>query len=308
MQPTSLAGAAGVSSYEGGRVRLVIPGQLYSETSTLEHELVRAGESLGVTQAECTDIIELLPDELKSARAFFNLLTKMWCYEYGQAYDRLAGGGLAYGADQCPPVERLFLCLQAALRFLSKEQVEGVVARLAVPAKHDEVMAEFAPVLRLQNSVQAQYEVGGYGPGNTNIDWLISPSSDRAVLLEVKCRKLDLISHLEQIVRSPDSRVAPPPEAQPEKLFLDVEGKFEPHPRSETLQGAWLHVPVKQDERALDAAFADLDPLKVHFAILGGWGAEAHILANDKADRDYLVSVFRLDESDRFVIRDADTG
>lgn len=289
-------------------VKVVIPRQLYSETSTLERELAQVAGRLGASPQECAAIVELLPCSLRSARAFFNLLTKTWCYAYGPAYDRLAGTGLAYGDDQCPPVERLFLCLRLARTSLAADQLERAVARLAVPAKHDEVLAEFAPVLRLQGRAKLQYEVQGYGPGNTEVDWLISPSSSRAVLLEVKCRKLDLIKHLEQIMRSPDSHIVPPPELRPEKLFLDVEDKFERRPCGEMLQGAWLHVPIKQDARALSASFANLDPQRVHFAILGGWGAEAYVLARHDVDRAYLVALFRLEESDQFVIRGADAG
>ncbi|MFQ6090429.1 MAG: hypothetical protein ACE5LD_03220 [Candidatus Bipolaricaulia bacterium] len=70
------------------------------------------------------------------------------------------------------------------------------------------------------------------------------------------------------------------------------------------LQGAWIHVRVKQDRDALHQAFHDLDPTKVHFAIFGGWDAEAYVLARAESDKSFLMEFFDLEESTSFLIED----
>jgi hypothetical protein len=92
-----------------------------------------------------------------------------------------------------------------------------------------------------------------------------------------------------------------PDAPDPSDLFRDTVEKFLQVDRSVRLQGVWVHPGIKEDRRKLRDYFAGLDEFRVHFTILADWADDATILVRDCADAEYLMAVFSLEASDRFV-------
>ena len=74
---------------------------------------------------------------------------------------------------------------------------------------------------------------------------------------------------------------------------------------SMAVQGAWIATDIKQDESALEASFRALDPEKVHFAVLGDFEPDAHVLVRRPRDLEYIRNVFALSPSTRFTFNRA---
>ena len=176
--------------------------------------------------------------------------------------------------------------------------------RLADPKKHQDLLFEFAPILRLDSSVKIEYEVAGYAEGNRTIDWLIR-SVPTPLLLDVKNRTRDLIESLirfQRGERDPDGTV-PPPAHDPSILFRSVQSKFEPRKPSQFIQAVWVVTAIKQEESEVNAAFARLDASRVHVAVFGDWEDDVYILANDISAKERVLEVLRLRESRRAIFR-----
>ena len=78
------------------------------------------------------------------------------------------------------------------------------------------------------------------------------------------------------------------------------EKKFEPTDPNLRLQGVWIITDIKQNEKLLSAAFAELNSNKVHFAILGDWKPDAYVLVRRAEDEQYLRDLFHVEKSARF--------
>ncbi len=115
--------------------------------------------------------------------------------------------------------------------------------------------------------------------------------------MDVKRRSIDLIRHLDQM--HPEQKT-PEPNHDPAKLFRSVESKLVSADPATRLQGVWIVTDIKQEGSDLADAFQNLDATKVHFAILGDWERDAHILTRRDADRDFLLKAFGLEQSARF--------
>jgi len=161
------------------------------------------------------------------------------------------------------------------------------------------------PAHKVAPAVPVQFEVAGLGVGDRTVDWVIEPEGERSVLLDVKRRTTDFIKQAERI----DAEgAAPEPDHDPALLFRSVEKKFvsaDPHSR---LQGAWIFTDIKQDEEQIALAFADLDPSKVHFVILGDWEPDVYVLIRREEDRQYLLDLFRAEPSSRFTFKKHNEG
>lgn len=260
--------------------------------------------SLGDTKETAQELFGLLPRELKFAPAFFLLLTKRWCYEFGEVFDRLPQNQIVLGSEQFPEVENLYLGLRAVDKHLSRSQLLAFLEKLGNPAKHLETLAELAPLLRILANVKPSYEVQGYGHGNRRIDWLFTPQVGIPILVDVKYRIIDLIQHLSQMIPALNAgeREFPPPELDPSILFKDTVEKFIPRSSSNYLQGVWIHAHVKQDESKLEGYFKNLDAERLHFAILCRWRSSAYILCRDSIDKNYISGFFDLNLSNTFVL------
>jgi len=157
-------------------------------------------------------------------------------------------------------------------------------------------LAEMIPVSKVSADLRAEFEVTGFGMGNSTIDWVVHEPFCR-VLLDVKSRSKDFI---EQMAREESSKEMPEPEHDPALLFRSLDNKFLPANPDEALQGVWIATHIQQNQDALNKAFAGLDPDKVHFAILGDWGQDVHLLVRRESDRTHLLNLFGATPSTRF--------
>ena len=267
----------------------------------LDSLFLAAARYRNIARQEVEQVIAIAPEAIRSSPCFLDRLTGLWRYEFGEPLE-LSGDTEVFGTHMYHLVDRLYDVLACARQRLNSGQLVPYLARLADPKKHADLLVEFAPILRLAANVQTDYEVSGYGDGNSTVDWLIRPTEGPPILLDVKNRIKDLLESLTRTAageRAPDG-TAPIPAHNPDLLFRSVEQKFRTHPPAEMVQAIWIRTDLKQEETEL-SAFRRLDPSKVHVAILGDWSDDVHILANDLAAKEHVMRAFRISESPRFV-------
>ena len=120
------------------------------------------------------------------------------------------------------------------------------------------------------------------------------------MLLDVKRRTADFIAQEEEMATD---ELIQEPIHDPALLFRSVEAKFLPADSSARLQGAWICTDIKQNEEKLSQAFATMSADRVHFAILGDWESDPHVLVRAQEDRPFLLNLFRVTSSNRFTFR-----
>jgi hypothetical protein len=200
------------------------------------------------------------------------------------------------------PVEKLILVLNCAIKRLNRLILNGYLKNLDNQRKHEDYLFEFAPILKIKEDVRATYEANGCK--NKTIDWLIEPTGEPQILLEVKKRDKDFIEFISRFYQgeSETNGGPPKPKHDPRILFKSITGKFYPNEPNKCLQGAWVRSLLKQNEMDLIEAFAELDHTKVHFIILGDFEEEAYILSIDDQIKRYVSNLFQLIESKKFII------
>ena len=263
--------------------------------STLLKCLFTEARGAGISKRKSKKIISIAPVELLKSGAFFDKLSKIWRYEFGEPYE--INGSLLWGATLWFPVSELVTALHCAYMRLSTDELKLYRIRLDNRQKHLDALSEMAPIQRVDLSIPARFEVSGAGKGNRTIDWLIGPTNRRTILIEVKRRIKDLIQHSD----SWNTELASAPEHDPMLLFKDVEDKFVSSDPARQLQGCWIFTHLKQNESALISAFASLDHSKVHFAILGDWKSDCFMLVRNSADLSFLQEALGVTASDRFI-------
>jgi hypothetical protein len=277
--------------------------QVVGATSTLQQRFVAMAKERGLTQDTANSLLSIIPFKLLNASCFLDRLTGLWRYEFGEPFDRMPHDQQVWGAHMWIPVEHLFSTILCASSRLTVDQRRQYFGRLVNPAKHQDVLAEFAPIVHLDPDIRADFEVTGLGVGNHTIDWSIQPPCGPRVLLDVKRRTKDFIEFAARLIaghRDLDG-TAPAPIHDPTLLFQNLEEKFLPHAPDDYLQGVWILTDVKQEEWELSSAFDVLDSQKIHFVILGDWEETAYILARRAVDKRFLFSLFGISESSRFV-------
>lgn len=273
--------------------------------STVPAVLGRIASANSVSPDEAAMIVELVPRAIAEAPCFLDKLTGLWRYEFGFPIQNLAAAGTVLGTHMFPPVEHLFHVLRCAHGRLQSDELAGYLHRLSDPNKHQDVLFEFAPIVRLSRDVEVKYEVPGCGAGNETIDWRITRQSHLPMLLDVKNRMRDVIEALEQIGRGEQSPAGtgPAPMHDPALLFRSIESKFRRAKPDGSLQGAWIGTYLKQEEGELYEAFRRLDTDKVHFAVLGDWRNDGYILVRGESLRAPVREVLGIEESRRFVFK-----
>lgn len=261
---------------------------------SLKDQLFQRAEEQGLSTEQAAQRFASVPAPLINASAFFDKLTGLWRYEFGVPFE--IEGTLVWGAHMWVPVDYLHRTIITANARLSEQQRTAYYARLNELERHAVTLAEMIPGSKLSTDLPAEFEVTGFGAGNSTVDWAIH-APDRPVLLDVKSRSKDFI---EQMTREDGSKTMPEPEHDPALLFRGLDKKFLPANPDEVLQGVWIATHIRQNVDALNKAFAALDPETVHFAILGDWEPDVHLLVRREADREYLLYLFGATPSNRF--------
>lgn len=263
----------------------------------------------GRSNADAQALAAMIPAALRGAPCFLDRLTGLWLYDFGDPI--MTGQGVVYGGGTTwHRLTRLIDVIACAQARLDPPAFADYVARLEDPTKHADLLFEFAPVLRLDPITKARYEASGESPGNKTIDWRIEAEDGFAILLEVKRREADFISSVERIAsgeRAEGGRV-PAPEHDTDLLFRSVEAKFRPRPSDTTPQGAWIGTALMQEAAELEESFLRLDPTKVHFAVLGTWDGDVHLLSREGVPREKILQLLRVREVDRLIFNRGGDG
>lgn len=264
------------------------------DRGSLKDQLFQRAREKGLSAEQATACFAAVPAPLIDSGAFLDKLTGRWRYEFGVPFE--IEGTLVWGVHMWVQVDYLHRAIVTANARLSQEDRSAYYARLNEPERHAVTLAEMIPGSKLSADLSAEFEVPGYGAGNTTVDWVVH-APDRLVLLDVKSRSKDFI---EQMMREGDGKEMPEPEHDPALLFVSLDKKFLPANPDERLQGVWIATHIQQNANALNKAFAALDHEKVHFAVFGDWEPDAHLLVNRERDREYLLNLFQSMPSSRF--------
>src|SRR5947209_7206164 len=160
-----------------------VPSALVGGVAALPDLFVALGRSRGVPRDETQSIADMVPAAIRGAVCFLDRLTGSWRYDFGEPFVNLPDGGVVLGTNMYQEVDRLYDVLSCARRRLSEEKLTGYLATLANPQKHQDALIEFAPILRLADDVNVDYEVPGHGDGNRTLDWVIQTSGRPLLLL-----------------------------------------------------------------------------------------------------------------------------
>jgi len=253
----------------------------------------------GIDRTAATELIGTLPSSILEAPCFLDRLTSLWRYDFGEPF--VVGDQRAYGTHMYQEVEVLLSVLLFVDRRLEPAKREAYLTRLGDVNKHEDVLIECAPVLRLNDDVPLLHEVLGYGEGNATIDWIIGDPEKPAALLEVKNRSRDLLESLERLQAGetdPDGS-APAPTHSPDLLFRSVESKFRSNPEARPIQAVWIHTSIKQEESELKEAIGRLDTQRVHAVLLGNWDDDVYALARSDEQKVSLLTLLNLKTSNR---------
>lgn len=264
------------------------------DRGSLKDQLFQRAKEQGLSAGQATERFASVPAPLIDAGAFLDKLTGLWRYEYGVPFE--IEGTHVWGAHMWVQIDYLHRAIITANARLPEQERSAYYTRLNVPERHAVTLAEMIPGSKLSPELPADFEVAGYGMGNTTVDWVVH-APDRLVLLDVKSRSQDFI---EQMTREDHRKEMPEPEHDPALLFRSLDKKFLPASPDEFLQGVWIATHIQQNADALNNAFAALDPDKVHFAILGDWEPDVHLLVRREADHAYLLDLFGATSSGRF--------
>jgi hypothetical protein len=281
--------------------------ELVGETAHLVTIFCEIGRRYGRDDEAAVSLFRMLPQQLKSAQAFYDRFGSRWRYVYGEPFDFPGSSQVVVGVAQFPEVEHLYLAMTLMESHLSSTELLEYIGRLGVRSKHHEVLFEARPLLFLDPRVTASFEVVGFGKGNKTIDWLFGRAGSTNVLVEVKYRVVDVVQHFEPMMSSLDSGrpvIASGP-ALSAPLFPSTYDKFLPNAPSVQLQGAWISSNIKVKPAELQYTFQSLPEDHLHFAVLSGWSRDGLLLTRSGIDRGYIKETLGLVEGfDAVVIED----
>jgi hypothetical protein len=279
-----------------------IPRQLIGGLADLPDLLSALATLRGIPRSEADGVVAQLPAELRSAPCFLDRLTATWRYIFGEPLVGFPNGQVVVGTHMYHEVSRLFDVVACAQKRLPPNSLFTYLTALDKREKHEDALVEFAPILRLDSESEAVYEVAG--AGNARIDWRISTPEQKTLLLEVKNRIRDLFEGLCQLqAHAGTTDASPEPAHDANLLFRSIENKFSPHGTNEVIQAVWIKTDLKQEETELQTAFGRLGTERVQVAVLGDWGDDAYVLANDDAAKELVLRTLRISESRRFVFQ-----
>lgn len=280
-------------------IERVMP-ELIGAKDTLLHRLEADAQAAGTSDRDIATIIPALPANLRGARCFQDKLTGLWRYEFGEPFVLKQSRQLLWGTHMWVPVMHLRRGLSCLLTRVPAEKHGAFLSRLDDRQKHLDVLSEMIPAISLTQDVVADFEVAGLGKGNRTIDWRFGPIDGRDILIDVKRRSIDLTRQLD---KPTDGEVVQEPDHDPAVLFRSVESKLVDADPASRLQGVWVVTDIRQESSQLTDAFQKLGSAKVHFAILGDWERDAHVLVRREEDRTFLRNVLGLREGTRFTFQ-----
>lgn len=256
--------------------------------------LISELQQLNIDNQEISKILSYIPTDFLSIKCFLDKITNLWRYEFGYPSSLPNTRQLLWIANEMwPPVKVLAQVLLCAYSKLLEIKFKSYLNKLTAIRKHSDSLVEMLPILRIDKNIPTDFEVMGYGPGKTNVDWIIGPIEKRLILIDVKNRMKDLYLMMDQA--TPQK-----PIHNPELIFRSIEGKYLPADPDERLQGAWIVTQVKQEYKELNSAFNALDSSKVHFAILGNEFEGACIITRRPEDEAFLRTILKLSPSKSF--------
>lgn len=276
--------------------------ELIGAKDTLLRRLEADAQAAGMSDQDIAALITALPSNLHRALCFEDNLTGLWRYEFGEPFYLKQLKQLLWGTHMWVPVTHLRRALDSLLNRVSADKQRAFLARLDIRQKHLDVLSEMIPLLNVGRDVAADFEVAGLGNGNRTVDWHFGPIDGREILMDVKRRSIDLIRQLDQLT---PGQTSPEPDHDPAVLFRSVAKKLVDADPATRLQGVWVVTDIQQEGSELADAFQNLDPAKVHFAILGDWERDVHILIRREEDRAFLLNAFGLQQSARFTFQRA---
>jgi hypothetical protein len=282
---------------------LNIPESMIGDKSSLLNEFCELAIKEDETKEFAIMIEKLLPNEIRDTTVWFNNLNKRWEYYYGQSINNLSSSFNWVGSTNHFPVKYLYLALKIAYKNLTKEQLVEYINRLKNVQKHSDVLFEMRPLMNVGKLYKIFFEVNGYGIRNKTLDWRISILYFN-IVFDVKNRLKSLINQLEEITPylNAGANEIIPQATNPRDLFKSVEDKFLEKKYFSQLQGVWIQTQIKEKKSNLDKYFYDeLNPQKIHFAILSGWKEDAYILTRNKFIKYFLKKLFHIKESERYV-------
>jgi hypothetical protein len=260
----------------------------------LRQLLLDAATSFEMAAQEAQILVQLLPRPLIDAPGFLDMSTGLWRYEFGKPF--ILNDQMIFGTHMFLPVNELLLATGAFARWVQVGKRAAYLAALNDPSKHPAALAEMMPVCRLPFTLAVDYEVSGYGPGNRTVDWALQ-AGGRRILLDAKSRTTDFI---QQACNAGQKGEMPAPEHDHKLMFKSIEGKFNAADPAIQLQGAWITTHIMQNRIEIDNAFAAVDPAKVHFAMFGDWRSDVSLLVRREVDRQFLLKLFNVTQSQRF--------
>jgi hypothetical protein len=275
-----------------------VPNFLIDDVAALPELIFARARSKGYDRDEAQEIIRLVPTSLRELTCFLDRLTWVWRYDYGSPIIKLPSGKIGIAPNTFDKLDRLFDVIECARRRLESKVLRNYLQRLEDPEKHRDFLTEFDPIVRLDPTVVTYYEVSGYGDGNRTIDWLITEAGV-SLLLEVKNRTFDLAEtfcRVDEGSRGPGG-IAPAPNHDPRLLFRSIESKFIRRDPTDFIQGAWITTALKQEEDGLRAAFTELDPSRVHIAVLATREGDAYVLSHSVEVKKKALQLLRLRET-----------
>jgi hypothetical protein len=246
----------------------------------------------------------LVPEVIRDLPCFLDLMTGLWRYDYGDPLTLAAGNII--GTHMFHDVERLFEIICCASWRLPPRKRDAYLERLSDRNHHEDVLVEFAPILRLGARILVEHEQRGLAAGNRTIDWQIQAPDQPVLLLEVKNRMRDLVDSFEAIKNKSSDLPIPEPQHDHSMLFKSILGKFRVRQATEAIQAVWIKTGLKQEETKLQAAFGELDPERLHVAILGNWDSEAYLLGSDTDTKRRVRKVLGLKQTSRLVFKRSD--
>lgn len=260
----------------------------------LSQLLLEAAASFEMVETDAQNLVSLLPSPLIDSPGFLDISTGLWRYEFGKPF--ILKDQVIFGTHMFPPVNELLWAIRVFARWVPLGKRAAYLAALNDPSKHPVALAEMMPMGRQPSTLAVDYEVTGYGPGNTTVDWALQ-AEGRLILLDAKSRTIDFIQQAQYIGKKGE---IPVPEHDHKLMFKSLDGKFNSADSAIQLQGAWITTHISQNRVEIKKAFDALDPAKVHFAIFGDWRSDVSLMVRRETDRQFLLDLFKVTQSQRF--------